>query len=654
MNGYSIGISGLNVAQAMIDMIGTNIANAATDGYHRQELKITPVESDSAGSNMVTAGPVVQGIRRMIDSLLEQEIVRQQPIAGQNDKELETLQTIESVLGQVDSNGLGSALGSFFNSLTTLTTRPDNAGLREQTVWTADSLAGQFHNIAGLLSDIRSRVYSEAQTMIDRVNKLGSEIAHLNSEIQLVEIKAGNANPLRDQRDQSIKELAKLVDVKIEIADPRLDLVNVISGGTPLVLNGTSTPLEVDYVDGQDIGVSVAGAHYYSSDLPGGQLGGLLSVANKILPKLSDSLDLLARQVIDRVNELQVQGVGTAGSFTTLTGERLGNGTLENWNADIQPGSFYIRITDAAGNETVHEVAVDPSTDTAAAIRDRINTLAPTALAADLVDSSLQLRALNGAKFDFIPTVTVDAGGLGGPDPAQPSVSGTYSGQDSDTFTCTVGGSGQVGVTDGLTVEVRNSAGDLVGALNVGSGYAAGDPLELGSGLRMAISSGTLNDGESFSLTARAESDETGFLAAAGLNTFFSGNSAATIAVRDEMKADSGRLATSRGTDGSDNENIRRLAALTQAALPALDGMTMDEFHRRIVLSVGQDVSVRQARQVSMDKIAQQLANQRDTISGVDINEEAAKMLSSQNLFQAMSRFIGIQNKSIEYLMSLL
>jgi flagellar hook-associated protein 1 FlgK len=654
MDAYSVAISGLSVAQAAMDLIGTNISNAATAGYHRQELDISPMASSVSTGNTLTAGVTIDGVRRLVDTLLEQEMARQQPIASQNDKELETLSTIEAVLGEMGSGCLGSAINDFFNALTALSAQPDSTAMREQAVWTADTMAAQFRNIGQLLGDITSRVYDEAQSLVQRVNQLSAEVALLNDEIQAVEARQGNSNLLRDQRDQAIMELAELVPVEVQQADPGRGIVNVISDGTPLVLNTQAMALEADYAEGRQVGVSPAGAHYYATDLPGGKLGGLLAIANSIVPELADRLDTLAGRIIDSVNEIQVRGLGTHGSFSTLTGLRVDGGTIDGWSAEVAAGSFHIRVTDASGNVTVQEVAVDPATDTLADVRGRIAALDPSSITAEVVNSALQIRGLNGCTFDFVPATTVDASGLAAADAPDVSLEVTYAGDAGETLTCTVGGTGQVGVTDGLTVTVTDSSGQAVAVMNVGSGYAAGDDLALGAGLYLAIASGTLNDGETFTISAAAGSDDTGFLVAAGMNTFFSGTSATTIAVRDGLKADSGLLATARGADGEDNLNARAMADLADKPMAELGNKTIYGSYQRFVLDVAQAVSIRKARRESLDGVMQQLRNHRDDVSGVDINEEAAKLLSYEKMFQAMSRFVGVQDQALGYLMDIL
>ena len=75
MDSYSIGITGLNAAQKAFEIIGNNIANAATEGYHRQKIELAPAYSSLEGSVLFGGGVSIESVTRVIDSLLEQEIL---------------------------------------------------------------------------------------------------------------------------------------------------------------------------------------------------------------------------------------------------------------------------------------------------------------------------------------------------------------------------------------------------------------------------------------------------------------------------------------------------------------------------------------------------------------------------------------------------
>ncbi len=78
MSSYDIALSGINAAQTAFDVIGNNIANAATEGYHKQKVVLTSVENGLALRVAPGQGVAVEQVARQIDTLMEQEILRQQ------------------------------------------------------------------------------------------------------------------------------------------------------------------------------------------------------------------------------------------------------------------------------------------------------------------------------------------------------------------------------------------------------------------------------------------------------------------------------------------------------------------------------------------------------------------------------------------------
>ncbi len=656
--GFTIGVNGLRVAQQALELIGTNIANAGTEGYHRQELSISPVMSNRVAANVIMVGPRVDSIRRMSNMLLEQELLRQKPLMGQYEQELLSLETIENAFGEIASEGLSSALSKFFGSLSELAGNPESDPLLREVVGMADELSGRFRSLSNFLQESKRSVELEANTLIDKVNDLTHEIALLNAEIYNLAVQGADANLLRDQRDQSITELAELVDVRVDVVDPSKGIVNVVTWGIPLVSTSIVHKLEIGKLAGGDLAIAVEGTNSYQTDLEGGKIGGLLSVHNKILTNLQDNLDTLAVEIMDQINAIHVQGIGADGSYSMLSGITVSSETLDQWDANIEAGQFTIRLTDPTGATTYHTVDLDPAVDTVDTIRDKINAIDPAHLSASSASSMLRIEGLAGWKFDFTPAVDLDIAGLTGP-PAM-SVSGIYTGESKETYTCTVveagGGTGTVGETAGLSIEVRNSAGELMKTVNVGLGeppYAPGDRIDIGGGIKLAIDRGDLNDGETFTIEVWDNSDQTDFLAAAGMNTFFRGNSAGTMHVRTALKEKPSLLAFARGMDGKDNTNVLKMSKVGQKDSKTLGNINIHEFYRRIAIGIGQDVEVRQARHKSLEQMMLQLSNQRDEISGVDMNEEAAKLMVFQQMFQAIAKFIQMHQQALKSLLDM-
>ncbi|MCX5682511.1 MAG: flagellar hook-associated protein FlgK [Planctomycetota bacterium] len=648
MSDLSIGINGIRVALKSIEIIGNNMANAATEGYHRQRVIIEPVTATSTGGLDVGSGAQVTQLSRQYDDIVEKELLRQQPMMAGVGQELDTLQSVESVFGDMTAEGLGSSIEQFFNVLTELSGQPLNATLRDQAVWSADGMAIQFHNVSAALSSMKSNLDAETSNLVDQVNNMTSEVADLNSRIRALYYRGGVDNNLIDRRDQIISQLSELADVQVGRNGD--GTTNLVVGGASLVIIDRARAVELGNTPDGNRCLTLAGAKDATLQIENGRIGAILNLNNRILPGIQGDLDNLAKELVQNINQAHVQGLGVAGSFTQLSGWHTESSDLTQWNPPLTAGTIQVRITDTATGAAVrNSVAVDPSTDTLDDVAARLDAL--TGLKAQVIDSRLCLSSETGYKFDFSAALLPQpsSGGLTGA--AQPAISGTYTGAANQALTFTVAGAGgNVGVTDALTVRVTNADGDLITNLNVGSGYAAGDTLAVVDGVRVAFGAGDLKAGETFGVDAIANADTSGFLAGAGLNTFFSGNSASTINVMDDLRESSDRLATAATAGGTDNLNVRAMAAVGETTHTALDNATPGNFFQKMVTDLGQQIALRQGRKDGFDNSIQQLSKQRDDASGVDLNEEAAQLLVCEQLFQSMAKYLTISDKTMQTL----
>ena len=653
---FSIGLNGLKVAQTAIEVTGTNIANAGTEGYHRQRVEVVPLESQNE-LGLVVGGAKVKDVTRIADRLLEKEIRRQNPAMGQLTQELQSLLQVESSFGTLGEEPLGKAINEFFAAARELSAQPTGRPLQEQFVWAADAMTGQFQNAASFISELDSNIRIEAEQIAAQVNDYTQEIADLNGQIAPLEMTGSSANLLIDRRDAALEKLAELLPVTAVDQQNQLGVVNVSAWGMPLVTSNTSLEIETGTITGNELGVSVKNAGYYRTNYTGGKLGAMIALKNTLLPSITAQLDGMAAEIARQVNGYHVQGIGTAGSFTSLRRTVFGESTdtLGSLSSDIAAGDFYIRVTDIVNGTSEYEmVTVDPA-DTLGDVVAAIDALdhMTAAVAGSQLSVAIEPADVAQYRFDFLPVSAVTS--LPGGSTAVPAVEGVYTAASNETFTVTVAAAGaqQVGV-DNITLAVRNSASELVKTLNVGSGYAAGDRIEITDGLYLTVTTGTLQDAATFTIRAQAESDTSGLLAAAGINTFFAGSEAATIAVRDEVFADSERIATMLGPNMDDNLNMTRIAELSEATHAALNNTTFDGAFRSMIVDLGQKVTTRESRRTSLENILQQLNMRRDEISGVDINDEAASLLAFEQMFQAMARVITVQQQVMDHLMNIL
>ena len=660
MDSFGIGISGLNAAQTAFDIIGNNIANAATEGYHRQRLNLTPTYSSQVGPVILGGGVDIAGITRMIDGFLEKEILRQQSSLEQVSQELSMLSTVENAFGELSgSGGLSTALDDFFNALRDLSAHPAETIWQNQAVTSAQIMAAKFKTLGHFLTTLESQISLEAENVTNQINDLIGTIAELNHNINKQEISSGQAYNLRDQRDQCITELSKLISV--ETVSREYGVVDISTNGMLLVVNNSAFELEVGITEDLELGIAAAGGLNYNTDVQGGQLGALLSLKNDLIADIQNDLDNLANAIIQQINQYHVQGVGSEGSFTNLTGWVNESGDLSDFST-VAVGYTYIRVTNTstgAVTRTQIDVNQDAASDTLTEIAGFINGAGVANVTASVNSSNqLTISADTGYKFDFLPavlpTATTD---FAEASPPTVTVSGIYTGTSNDTLTFTVSGDGSVGNDDSLQLIVTDSTGTIA-TVNIGSGYAVGDEITIGNtGIKIALSIGDLNqtiEDDKFTVQVFGNTDTSGLLSAVGINTFFSGSNAQNIAVCADITANPKRVATALGEDMTDNNNALRIAALRDQAVTALNSMTPGEYYRRLITDIGQQVSVKQTHQKNIEVMVQNLATQQSEISGVNINDEAARMLIFEQMFKAMAKYLSTLQSSLSTIMEII
>jgi len=656
-NNFNIGLSGLTAAQNAFSIIGNNIANAATPGYHCQRINL---QSRLGGQNaeLLTGGGVsLSHVTRLIDQLLENEILRQQSNLGQTSKELTTLQTVETTFGELSSpTGLGVSIDEFFNTLHQLSAHPSESTWQNSAVNAAQAMAAQFRTIAESLNELQPQITAEAQQIGRQINVLTGQIAEMNKQIQDIEIPGGQTHNLKDQRDQRIFELSHLADIKTIQRD--YGVTNVTLANIPVVTGGSTTKLEVGLNENNQLGLSIEDKLNYNPNISGGRLGALLTLKNQLVHDCRQDLDTLASTIIRQINHYHTQGVGSYGSFSELTGWSLNSENLDEIQPPVSNGSLFIRVTDTTtGQIERYEVTVNTATDTLTSIASQIASF--TGIEdASVAGTKLSIRAEQDYTFDFLPAVLPEptASNLTSEPPeSRPdiTVSGIYEGSENQTFTFTV-----IGIDDdvgngNLKLKVENGV-DEITTLNVGAGYSAGVPLDLGNGVKVALSYGKLNVNDTFQVKAFADSDTANLLAATGLNTFFRGNTAGDMTVCTNIIDQPKRLAVAIGPEMNDQINARRMAELREENITELGSSTPGEFYRCLITGIGQQVALRKTSCQSIESIIQNLQKRQSETSGVDVNEQAAQMLIFEQMFQAMAKYLGAVQTSLTTIMEVI
>jgi flagellar hook-associated protein FlgK len=330
--------------------------------------------------------------------------------------------------------------------------------------------------------------------------------------------------------------------------------------------------------------------------------------------------------------------------------------TLADFSPPVTDGNIYIRVTNTStGAVTRSAIAVDASADSLGTLATAISAV--TGVIASVNSSRLSISADANYTFDFLPAAlpSPTAGTMTGSSPPTVTVSGIYTGTQNDTFRFAVSGAGTVG-NGALQLQVidNGGAGSVIATLSVGNGYAAGEKLDIGNGIQIAVGAGDFGAGDNFDVDAFADTDTTGVLAGAGINTFFLGNSASDLAVSSATAAAPGRIATALGSDTTDNTNAVRMANIKDQTSSNLDSMTSQEFYRRLVTDIGTLMSSRKMREENIQILVHDLATQQSEMSGVDINDEAARMLLFEQMFKAMAKYLNTVQSSLSTVMDII
>jgi flagellar hook-associated protein 1 FlgK len=162
------------------------------------------------------------------------------------------------------------------------------------------------------------------------------------------------------------------------------------------------------------------------------------------------------------------------------------------------------------------------------------------------------------------------------------------------------------------------------------------------------LSPGTVNNGDNFGARVIAEPDAAGLLTALGLNTFFEGDQAGTLKLSPALRANPDLLSGTRTGLPADGSNWRRLAAEMESPLLAGGASNMRKFLSDLIADVGSRVQDLDQRQTALESLGQGLEVERQSISGVDPNEELLRLLQYQRSFQMSARFLTVVNETLQ------
>ena len=299
----------LHAQQIAMDTASHNIANASVEGYSRQRVDMVPNTPDLTPWGNIGTGVIVKDVTRVRDTLLDSTYRTQNAQSNGYQTKNDLLTQISNVFGEPSDTGLSSQLDQFWSSWSDLANAPTSTAAKSVVQQRGAQVASTLNRFSSSLDDIANTTRGQIQANVADINRYSSQIAALNVQIVTAESAGQQAPDLRDQRDNAVDALSKIVPVRtVESASGAM---SVYINNDALVGDATARQLQVTNLTGP-LTINIVGS---STNLtgPGGSLGASLDAVNTDIPAAKQQLDALAAQLVSKVNSLHEQGWSAAG-----------------------------------------------------------------------------------------------------------------------------------------------------------------------------------------------------------------------------------------------------------------------------------------------------------------------------------------------------
>ncbi len=608
-------VSGLLAFQRSLDTISHNISNASTPGYSVQRTDLATRQAEQSGNGWVGNGVAVSTIKRSYDDILATQVRSSSSSLNHFDTYATQAGKINNLFGD-SSTGLSATLQNFTNAVQAVANTPTSTSARQTLLSQAQTLTDRLKSFDSNLRSFDSQVNSQLGTETGTISQLAQNIAQLNQQIVAASGASGQPpNDLLDARDQLINQLSTHISVDTVAQDN--GAVNVFIGnGQSLVIGQTAAKL----VTGQDsfdatrstvLLQTATSSVDISQNLTGGSLGGTLDFRTQMLDPAHNALGRISVALASVVNAQHKDG-------TDLNG---------NLGGDLF----------SVGAPRVNENAFNTGSGTVAVTRSNVTALTTSDYVLRYTGSSWSL-----SRSDTGAAVTTTGTGTG----ADPFVA--------DGLSIVVGGSPSSGdryliqptraAVSGLQVLVTDPA-KVAAAAAVIAGAAATN-----TG-KATISSGEVLSGSNAQLLATSSiafQDATHYTVNGGATVYAytSGGNIDANGWRVQINgtpAAGDTFSVKANTNGAgDNRNALKLADVLNQ--PVLNGGTasLSGATGQFVASVGVATNQAQSNRDAQKIVHDDSVSAQQSVSGVNLDEEAAKLLQYQQAYQAAAQVIKI------------
>jgi len=657
----NIGLSGINAAQYGLTTTGQNISSASTPGYNRESVLLRSSDSQYTGSGYLGTGVSVDTVKRAYSDSLASRLNTAQSAGAALSTYNTEAKSLNAVVGD-PSAGISSNLTQYFAAAQSLSLDPSDKAARGAMMGAARNVVDSVHSTTTQMNSARDSVNSQIDSAVTDINTASKTIAHLNRQIAAESASGQAPNSLLDQRDEELNKLSGLVNVNMTKQSD--GSYSIFTGtGQPLVLGSQTFSLQAvtSPTDGSELTIGYAGANgaeagggpgghegYLSeTSLTGGKIGGLLSFRSQMLDPAQNQLGKIAAAFGGAVNDQNKQGLDINGApgknlfdlgKPTVTGHphNSGNATLsanigdthsltgDNYTLSYD-GHDYTLTNLRSGSETA--VANWPAT-------------------VDGVEYKLNGAMRAGDSFSIAPTRSIGTSmdlttGDGGAIAAATPVVTAAATDNKGTGTITLkglGGDFKSGPNSGpVTLQFHS-------AIDPSTGMASASVSGFPPNQDVTVSNGSGPDATH--QVVKSPVNAVAFKPGATLS--FGGQS---IVLNGTPKnGDTFVIARNSALSG-DGSNALKMGNLQNAAL--VGSNTLTQSYSDYVGQVGVLASQTALSDTTQSTLVNQLKTQQQSVSGVNLDEEAANLMQFQQMYQANSKVIQTAGNTFDTILDL-
>ncbi|SEE46690.1 flagellar hook-associated protein FlgK [Pseudomonas anguilliseptica] len=672
----NIGLSGLAANKTSLAVTGHNITNVNTPGFSRQETVQATRIPQFSGAGYIGSGTTLVDVRRIYNEFLNTQVRSSTALNSDVQSYLGQINQLDSLLAG-STTGVNPGLQKVFAALQTAAEDPANIPARQLVLSEAEGLAKRFNTVYDRLYEQNAFINKQLSAVTDQVNQLATSIAGYNDAIAIAASNGQQPNDLLDAREEAVRKLSTFIGVTV-VAQDDSSYNLFIGSGQPLVVGSTAARLEVtpglsDPLRSEVQFVSGSARQGITSLISGGEMGGLIRYREDVLDTTMNSVGRLALSVTDQVNRQLGQGLDLNGQFGNglfrelndpiLIGQRslarIGNSDpLANLNVLIEDttqlttSDYEVEFTSAT-NYTVRRISDGTSS----------GPFDITVLPAAEVDGfSVNVASgtfAAGDRFRIMPTRT--AGESIRADMKKPEELAFAAPLKSQTSPANIG----TGVISQPTLITAIDIYDPVAQADLETSLRNAPPLRIvmgaGGGATQGydvvdingnvIDTGVIVPGQNNTLTITVP-------ATAGPPVVpVPFDYEVTISGRPQA---GDNFSVSFNTNGvSDNRNALKLIDLQNRATiginplaPATTGSSFSDAYGDLVERVGTLTSQARVDGDATGAILKQATDNRDSVSAVNLDEEAAKLIQFEQYYQASAQIIQVARNLFDTLIN--